>query len=240
MLIGRTKITVKIKGKNNVTINGDTDLEVIVLRKQRVIDHIFTGSLILLVSILYINFGAAIDLPALKTIILRPVGPIIALCAQFLFMPLMSYGLAHLLFPKLFDFQLGMFYTGISPAGGASNIWTLMLGGNLSLSIVMTTISTLAAFGMMPLWIFTLGKTIFDKANLRVPYDRITGLAFGLIIPLGIGILIQKYFPKLTRILVRVLKPLSAMLIIFIIVFAIVTNIYLFQLFTWEVRNLYS
>lgn len=43
--------------------------------------------------------------------------------------------------------QLGMFFTGVSPAGGASNIWTYVLGGNLDLSITMTTISTFAAFG---------------------------------------------------------------------------------------------
>lgn len=40
-----------------------------------------------------------------------------------------------------------MFFAGVSPAGGASNIWTVILGGNLNLSVTMTTISTLAAFG---------------------------------------------------------------------------------------------
>lgn len=43
--------------------------------------------------------------------------------------------------------QIGIFFTGISPSGGASNIWTMILGGDLPLSIGMTTISTLASFG---------------------------------------------------------------------------------------------
>lgn len=43
--------------------------------------------------------------------------------------------------------RLGMFFTGVSPAGGASNIWTVVLGGNINLSITMTTMTTLAAFG---------------------------------------------------------------------------------------------
>lgn len=43
--------------------------------------------------------------------------------------------------------QLGMFFTGCSPGGGASNIWTVALGGNLDLSITMTAISTFASFG---------------------------------------------------------------------------------------------
>lgn len=40
-----------------------------------------------------------------------------------------------------------MFFTGVSPSGGASNIWCVILGGNLDLSIAMTTISTFSAFG---------------------------------------------------------------------------------------------
>lgn len=58
-----------------------------------------------------------------------------------------SYGFGVLLFPNDINMQLGMFFTGVSPGGGASNIWTYVLGGNLNLSITMTTISTLAAFG---------------------------------------------------------------------------------------------
>lgn len=45
--------------------------------------------------------------------------------------------------------QLGMFFTGVSPSGGAANVWSVILGGNLDLSISMTTINTLSAFGML-------------------------------------------------------------------------------------------
>lgn len=55
--------------------------------------------------------------------------------------------LGLLLFPGNVDMQLGLFFTGVSPAGGASNIWTVILGGNIDLSVAMTTTSTFAAFG---------------------------------------------------------------------------------------------
>lgn len=93
---------------------------------------------------------------------------------------------------------------------------------------------------MTPLWIFTLGKTIFDRGNLRVPYGQIASSVFGLIIPLCIGLLIQRYYPRVARFLVRILKTCSALLILFIVIFAILTNLYLFQLFTWEVRHFLS
>lgn len=131
-----------------------------------------------------------------------------------------------------------MFFTGVSPAGGASNVWTVILEGNIDLSITMTTISTFAAFGMMPLWIFTLGRLIFDKGNVAVPYSQISTYAIGLVVPLAIGYLIQRYLKRLSRFLARILKCFSSILILFIIIFAIITNLYLFKLFSWQVHNL--
>lgn len=95
----------------------------------------------------------------------------------------------------------------------------------------------LFSLGMMPVWLFTLGATIFNQGELVIPYGRIASFVIGLIIPLCTGLLIQRYRPNVARILVRILKTCSSLLIIFIIVFAIVTNLYLFQLFTWQVRS---
>jgi sodium/bile acid cotransporter 3/5 len=92
---------------------------------------------------------------------------------------------------------------------------------------------------MMPLWLFTLGQVIFQEGELEVPYFQIATFAIGLVIPLGIGFLIQKYLPRVTKIMVRILKPFSTLLILFIVIFAIVTNLYLFELFTWKVRYTY-
>lgn len=235
VFLGSTKIYVEIKNKAGVIEKSNEKLDVTILRPQRVIDRMFTYSVIILVSILYINFGAAINVSTISDILRKPVGPAICFVCQFLFMPLIAYGLGLALFPKAHEMALGLFFTGISPGGGASNMWTLLLGGNINLSIAMTTISTLAAFAMMPIWIFTLGKTIFDRANLGVPYMRISSMAAGLLIPLAVGLAIQRFMPKTAKVLVRILKPLSLILILFIVVFAIVTNLYIFQLFSWQV-----
>lgn len=110
----------------------------------------------------------------------------------------------------------------------------------MDLSITMTSISTIAAFGMMPLWIFTLGKVIFDRGSLEIPYSNLATYVVALIIPLAVGLLIQRFLPRVRNILVRILKPLSMLLILFIVVFAIVTNLYLFELFSWQVSCLWE
>lgn len=224
-----------INNNDNTILKHSNPVNVKVVRNQRVIDQIFTYSVAVLVSVIYINFGCALDWSVFRNTIRRPVGPIIGFFCQFLIMPLISFGLGKWLFSGSVPMQLGMFFTGVSPAGGASNIWTYILGGNLSLSITMTTISTFAAFAMMPLWLFTLGQVIFQEGELEVPYFQIATFAIGLVIPLGIGFLIQKYLPRVTKIMVRILKPFSTLLILFIVIFAIVTNLYLFELFTWKI-----
>lgn len=148
IFLGSSNIFVELtRTSSNSIEKSSTFLPVTIIREERIIDHIFTGSVIILVSLLYINFGAALDLGQLNGIIRRPIGPIIGFCSQFLLMPLLSYGLGQLLFPDQAEFRLGLFFTGVSPAGGASNIWTVILNGNINLSITMTTISTFAAFG---------------------------------------------------------------------------------------------
>uniref|UniRef100_T1GMG4 Uncharacterized protein n=1 Tax=Megaselia scalaris TaxID=36166 RepID=T1GMG4_MEGSC len=171
----------------------------------------------------------------MRGILSRPIGPAIGFIGQFLVMPLVSFGLGFAVFSASPELHLGLFFTGVSPGGGASNMWSVILGGNIDLAIIMTTVSNLASFAMMPFWIFTLGKVIFDRANLGVPYSRIASFAVALLVPLGIGILIQYYLPRVKRILVRLLKPISMLLILFIIIFAIVTNLYLFELFSWQI-----
>lgn len=235
VFLGKTKISCKVFFKNGTSETSTDELTVTVIRRMRVLDHLFTGGVATLVAVLYINFGAAIDWKAAANIIRKPIGPAVCFVSQFLFMPLISYALGRVLFPNNHEMALGLFFTGVSPAGGASNIWTFILGGNLDLSVTMTTISTIAAFGMMPLWIFTLGKHIFESGDLAVPYDKIGMYAAALVLPLAIGFCIQKYLPRVTRILVRILKPASTILILFIIIFATVTNLYMFELFSWQI-----
>ena len=88
MILGSTDIYVQSIQKDNTTIQSDSPLHVIVVRENRIIDHIFTGTVALLVSVLYINFGAALDLTALKSIARKPIGPTIGFIGQFLAMPL--------------------------------------------------------------------------------------------------------------------------------------------------------
>jgi sodium/bile acid cotransporter 3/5 len=169
----------------------------------------------------------------MREVLRKPIGPAIGFVSQFIFMPLCSFALGF-----VFDnpeMRLGLFFTGASPGGGASNIWTIMFGGNLDLSVTMTAVSTFSAFFMMPLWVFLLGEVIVAGTHISdIPYFTITKYAVLLVVPLLIGISIRKCLPKVANIMVRFMKPLALFLIVFILVCGIWSQFFMLKLITWR------
>lgn len=99
----------------------------------------------------------------------------------------------------------------------------------------MVTVSTFVAFGNIPLYLFTLGRPLFNKANIGVPYTRLATFAALLVIPILIGAAAQKFYPRITSISGKFLKTVGTFLIIFVIIFAVFNNLYLFSVFSWKV-----
>lgn len=85
-----TAVLVATDAGGNVVLETTPILEVSVVRTQRVIDLIFTLSVVILVSISYVNMGCTLEWPVIVATMKRPFGPVVGLCCQYLFMPLVS------------------------------------------------------------------------------------------------------------------------------------------------------
>lgn len=212
----------------------DDSLPVSVIRKQSVLSLAFTVSVAVLVSLNYVNMGCALDMDTVKNVLRRPIGPIVGFFSQYLAMPLVAYGMAKWLFDEAY-LQLGLFTFGCSPGGGASNMWTVLLGGNLNLSVAMTFISTIASLGTMPLWLFTLGRSLFEDASVRIPFRNIFTTLVSMTVPLAIGLLLQRFRPKVAAFCKRILAPVSVAMIVYIVAFGTYANLYMFKLMSWRV-----
>jgi len=242
--LGFTKVKAKIvagestKGAEH-ELPADAVLPVAVVRKKTIQSKLFSYSVAILVSLAYINMGCAMDLQVVKQTMRKPIGPLIGFACQYVAMPLIAFGLGFVFYDNA-AMRLGLFVTGCSPGGGASNIWTVMFGGNLNLSVTMTALSTFAAFVMMPAWIFSLGQHLImgdleDQYDIVIPYYKIAIYCFFLVIPLSIGLAVARYLPKVAAFLVKILKPLALFLILFILIFGIWANLYIFKLMNWQV-----
>lgn len=88
--LGTVKVYATIVTDNDIVQISNETINVVIVREERFIDRAFTISVITLVSILYVNFGAALDVAKVKEILVRPIGPLIAFVCKFLCMPLVS------------------------------------------------------------------------------------------------------------------------------------------------------
>lgn len=207
---------------------------VTVVRASDTLDTVFTIIMVIMAALNLINMGCALDMAIVKQNIIRPVGVIVGFVSQFTFMPLVSFGVARLLIPdSLMGF--GLLVIGVCPGGIASNFWTLLLDGDVNLSITMTFVSSLAAMGMMPLWLWLLsGFFLPEGSSVQVPYVNMAISLILLTFPLGIGLLIRRFKLSLAEFLTgKILKKFSVFFIIFIFGLGFYSMSHIFILMDW-------
>ena len=87
---------------------------------------------------------------------------------------------------------------------------------------------------MMPLWLLTLGRTLVDSA-IPIPYADIAITLVSLIIPLFLGILLKRFFPKAANVLGKVIRPFMLLMLIAIVVVGAISGTSLLSLVTWDI-----
>ncbi|XP_072049679.1 ileal sodium/bile acid cotransporter-like [Amphiura filiformis] len=184
------------------------------------IDKLKFGNGILITCILVLimlGMGCVISIKDLKTTCRRPVGVLIGVISQFLVMPLLTFSLAHALQIEP-QFAIGMLIIGCSPGGTISNLFTYWTNGDTCLSVVMTTASTIFAFGMMPLNLFIYSRSWTSETSV-IPYKDITISLVSIIVPLSFGMLIRyklkrwaPYVEKISSILSMIGIPIVIIL----------------------------
>lgn len=89
--LGYANVHLQLRDNRSQTLRSSSNsVTVRVVRSERVVDKLFTYSVAAFVSVIYINFGCALDWSTFKKTVRRPIGPIIGFTSQFLAMPLVS------------------------------------------------------------------------------------------------------------------------------------------------------
>jgi len=175
----------------------------------------------------FLMFGVALDIKVadFKRLIEQPKPPIVGLISQLIWLPLLTMGLVFVLnLPP--SMSLGMILIAACPGGNVSNYAVHLAKGNSALSVLMTSISTLAAILITPLYFSFFSQFVPNAAALEqtihVDPSTIISTIFQLIVlPLSLGMLLNYYSPTITSKIQGVVQKLS-MLIFFGIVIAVV------------------
>ncbi|XP_046565743.1 ileal sodium/bile acid cotransporter-like [Haliotis rubra] len=242
-LIGRTWLYIDSTSVNVTSVSNSTDGDdaighfrfkqmITVIRPLRFLDTVVRIVVYAFIVTNTIGMGCSTDLAVVKEVLRRPFAPTIGFVCQYLCMPLIAFAVTKIVKFENPAVGLGIFACGICPGGGSSNIYTYLLGGDVSLSVTMTTISAVGALGMVPLWMFTLGKQFHDdKMQINIPYLNILQTLASVILPLLVGISIKYKFHKVAAMILKVIKPVTLVTVALLLGVGIYANIYIFRLF---------
>jgi len=150
------------------------------------------------VLIIMFGLGAGLTPKDFALALRRPWGLVIGWITQFGIMPLTAYVLiVTVLLPfssteGILLVALGALIMGSVPAGTTSNLFTYFSKGNLALSVTMTVNSTLWAFVMTPAVLFIYSNFLGLDESLSVEFGELALVIFGLIVPVGLGMLVRR------------------------------------------------
>lgn len=150
------------------------------------------------VLIIMFGLGAGLTPKDFALALRRPWGLVIGWITQFGIMPLTAYVLiVTVLLPfssteGILLVALGALIMGSVPAGTTSNLFTYFSKGNLALSVTMTVNSTLWAFVMTPAMLFIYSNFLGLDESLSVEFGELALVIFGLIVPVGLGMLVRR------------------------------------------------
>ncbi|KAM9355158.1 hepatic sodium/bile acid cotransporter-like [Pholidichthys leucotaenia] len=180
------------------SVNGSMDH----MKIKGPINHTINILSIIILFTTMVSLGCTMEIRKIRAHLFKPKGTAIALAAQFGIMPITAFTLAKLL--KMDSIKaVAVLICGCCPGGNLSNVFSLLLKGDMNLSIVMTTCSSVTALGMMPLllYIFSQGFTSLEKA---VPYLGIIVALVSTLVPCAIGITFNHYRPHFASVFKKV------------------------------------
>ena len=171
-----------------------------------------------LLMIVMFGMGLTMKLSDFAVVFSRPKDILIGCTAQFLIMPLLAFGLGKL-FGLEQELLVGVVLVGTCPGGTSSNVITYLSKGDTALSIGMTSVNTLLAPFLTPAltYLFLRTSVHVDVLSMFLSIIQV------VILPIGLGILVNKLLGKYTD-KVRDFLPTVSILAICMIEAAVVSH----------------
>jgi len=171
-----------------------------------------------LLMVVMFGMGLTIKPTDFVVVFTKPKEVLIGCSAQYIVMPLLAFLLSHLfhLDPAL---TAGVVLVGTCPGGTSSNVITYLSKGDVALSVGMTSVSTILAPLLTPAvtWLLLRTTVSVDVTAMFLSIVKV------ILIPIGLGFLINKLFGNITQKLVKVL-PMVSTIAICLIVGAVVSH----------------
>ena len=148
-----------------------------------------------MMMIIMLGMGASLTWRDFLIAFRKPKGVIVGLVCQYGIMPALGFALAQVLgLPPAI--ALGLILMGCMPGGTTSNIFTYFSKAVLALSIMMTSVSTLVALGMVPATLAFYSGLAGYEGDYTIPAANVAQVLVVLLVPTIIGMVLRKANPN--------------------------------------------
>ena len=165
-----------------------------------------------LLGIVMLGMGMTLRFENFVEILKRPKVISVGVILQFVFMPLLAF-LVSLVLDLEEPLLIGMVLVGSCPGGTASNVICYLSRGDVALSIILTSVSTVLAVILTPIlaWLYIGQRVPVPVIDMMLDIFKI------IFVPVAMGVLINHYFGEKLHLLKKVFPFISVLAIILII-----------------------
>ncbi len=182
----------------------------------------------IVLALIMFGIALAVKVDDFKAVITMPKAITVAIAAQFILLPAVTFGLTLLLQvgPSI---ALGMILVACCPPGNISQVLTNQARGNVALSVSMTAVGNLLAIFLLPLnfalWgsLHPTASKILEAVELDA-FDMLVKIVLIIGVPFVLGIIIGDRWPGFTAKVQPWVRGISLVALLAFIVFALVGN----------------
>lgn len=175
----------------------------------------------LALAFIMLGMGLSLTLKDFKNIFVYPKAMILGLTNQLILLPIFGYALIQL-FGLTGAMAVGVMILAACPGGATSNLITHLSKGDTALSISLTAASSLVTIISIPIIVNFAISHFGEEGSITLPVmETIIQIAGVTVVPVSIGMILHKKFPKLSQKADRPVRIASAVFFTLILIAAI-------------------
>lgn len=177
------------------------------------------GLIVPFLSLIMLGMGVTLSVDSFLAVLKKPSVVILGTLMQYTLMPFFAW-LICLALKLPTDLMAGVVLLGCCPGGTASNVICYLAKGDVALSIVLTSVSTLIAFLATPFltWLYIGQAVEVDVMGMLVSVVKI------VLVPVVFGLSINYFFEEKISKIRDIFPAISALAIVIIIAVIIGVN----------------
>lgn len=167
-----------------------------------------------ILTLLMFDLGLALQPADFRLIVERPYAVMAGLVGQIICLPLIALLVGHL-FAVDPIFFLGIMLIACSPGGSSSNVFSMLAGGDVALSVSLTAFSSVITLFTGPFIMDALAASMGSAIDVHLPVGNLLVQNIVLMaVPIALGLCVSVYRPKVASRLHGVLKRMAFPLLI--------------------------